>query len=207
MIGWSWKGYLCHWNKFEASAFTSGFAALDSTLRLVIFGALQHGRRLTVLSDNHYDGEIIHDLFHYPWTWIPKAKRVSNMATMNSSSSNAAMLKHYRMNDLFPNTWDDQHGTERPGSASGLRRNHAIRNNSPKRNSSPRRISSSRFSILQEEGGYRSTRISGFGLGGISESNLPQDEPDPLGKSSSVVNVLRANGVSDVDLNLRFSKR
>lgn len=45
-----------------------------------------------------------------------------------------------------------------------------------------------------------------LGVPGVTETNIPQDEADPLGTSDSVVAVLRNNGVYEVDNNLRLSK-
>ncbi|KAF3937270.1 hypothetical protein ABW19_dt0200140 [Dactylella cylindrospora] len=123
---------------------------------------------------------------------------------MRPGTSNAAILKHYRMNELFPTQWEDHESDRpvsangRPSSAGGLHRQGA----------SHRRTGSGRYSVLQESNAIkRVSGGSGLNIPGTVESNVPQDEPDPLGKSDSVVSVLRQNGVMDVDLNLRFRNK
>ncbi|KAF3200052.1 hypothetical protein TWF106_003493 [Orbilia oligospora] len=140
--------------------------------------------------------------------------------------TNQAILKHYHMNEMFPREWDEQDTVDQPrappsdrertrsGSpASRLQRSPARsparqavgghgRNNSGNMHG---RTGSGRYSILQD-GGIR--KIAGAGLsvpGG--ENNTLLDEPDPLGKSNSVVAILRENEIGNVENNMRLRNK
>ncbi|EWC43479.1 hypothetical protein DRE_07558 [Drechslerella stenobrocha 248] len=133
-------------------------------------------------------------------------------------TSNQTLLKHYHMNELFPTEWDEQDnegdGTRTPpanrsrsaspGDGQGLQR-------SPGRNGKGGghiRVGSGRYSILSD-GGIR--KISGAGGGGLSvpggENNTLLDEPDPLGRSDSVVRMLRDNEIGNVENNMRLRNK
>lgn len=151
------------------------------------------------------------------------------MAVAPNSTSQAAMLKYYRLSEPLPDVWEDPTLSNRPLSASGRPRSPG-RSVSPaaRASESPGRPGSgtglhrtsvitrahnrntSRYSILEQEGGYRpmsTSRGSMLGVPGVTETNIPQDEPDPLGTSDSVVSVLRNNGIYEVDNNLRLSEQ
>ena len=88
----------------------------------------------------------------------------------------ASLLKHYRLQDPFPEKWSD------PIEDAQI----AQRERS--------RASTSRYSILQEEG--VSASLKGLVGGDLYSSGaVAEDEPDPLGTTDSVVRVLNKRGL------------
>ncbi|KAF3918702.1 hypothetical protein AA313_de0207881 [Arthrobotrys entomopaga] len=129
--------------------------------------------------------------------------------------TNQEVLKHYHMNEMYPLEWDEpEPEPTRPGSSGGER----ARSGSPagRLQRSPARsparspgrghgrMGSGRYSILQE-GGIR--KISGSGALVVPGDNTQLDEPDPLGKSQSVVKMLQDNEVGNVDNNMRLRNK
>ncbi|KAK6346813.1 hypothetical protein TWF696_006921 [Orbilia brochopaga] len=137
-------------------------------------------------------------------------------------TSNQTLLKHYHMNELFPTEWDEQDNdtdgartppTNRSRSASpsdgkSLHRSPARSTGTNGKPASGHhiRVGSGRYSILSD-GGIR--KISGSG--GLSvpggENNTLLDEPDPLGRSDSVVRMLRDNEIGNVENNMRLRNK
>lgn len=91
-----------------------------------------------------------------------------------------AVAKHYRLTEPFPTTWSDP-----------VEDTHIAQKIKP---------STARYSVLQEDG---MLRLAG---GSALDNSIPQDEPDPLGSTSSVVRVLRQKGLP-VDDNIRLRNR
>ncbi|KAL7266939.1 Exocyst complex component S5 [Rhizina undulata] len=101
--------------------------------------------------------------------------------------SEAALLKQYRLQDPYPESWSDPIEDLQAQQRKQLR------------------ASTSRYSVLQEEG----IPISLKGLVGgdlFSGGVVPEDEPDPLGSTDSVVRVLKKRGLP-VDENSRLRNR
>ena len=103
---------------------------------------------------------------------------------MNDSRSDAALLKHYRLKDPFPTTWSDP-VDEAQKKQNGLNRKSTVR-----------------YSVLQEDN--VASTLKGLLAGDRYEgATVPQDEPDPLGTTDSVVRVLRKRGLP-VEDNVRL---
>ncbi|KAH0602818.1 uncharacterized protein H6S33_008468 [Morchella sextelata] len=102
---------------------------------------------------------------------------------MTDHRSEALLLKHYRLDSAFPEAWSD------PIEDLQIAQRKQFR------------ASTTRYSILQEEGisasFTRPDTDSGF---------VPEDEPDPLGSTSSVVRLLRDRGLP-VEENTRLRNR
>lgn len=97
-------------------------------------------------------------------------------------ASEAALLKHYRLQDPFPDAWSD------PVEDLQVKQRKQFR------------ASTTRYSILQEQGISASLK----GLAGEQYTAfVPEDEPDPLGGTNSVVRSLRERGLA-VDENTRL---
>lgn len=103
--------------------------------------------------------------------------------TMTDHRSEALLLKHYRLDSAFPEAWSD------PIEDLQIAQRKQFR------------ASTTRYSILQEEGisasFTRPDADSGF---------VPEDEPDPLGSTSSVVRLLRDRGLP-LEENTRLRNR
>ncbi|KAI5781456.1 exocyst complex component Sec5-domain-containing protein [Geopyxis carbonaria] len=106
---------------------------------------------------------------------------------MNDLRSEAALLKHYRLHEPFPESWSDP-----------------IEDAQAKQRMQFRK-STSRYSVLQEDG--ISSSLKGLVGGDLySGGAVPEDEPDPLGSTDSVARVLRKRGLP-VDDNVRLRNR
>lgn len=101
---------------------------------------------------------------------------------MADHRSEAALLKYYRLQDPFPSSWSD------PVEDLQLKQRKQFR------------ASTTRYSILQEEG--FSASLKGL-TGELYTGFVPEDEPDPLGSTNSVVRLLRERGLA-VDDNVRL---
>lgn len=99
---------------------------------------------------------------------------------MNDPRTEAAILKHYRLQDAFPTAWSD------PIEDAQAKQRKQFRQ------------STSRYSVLQEDGA--SSSLKGLVGGDLySSGSVPEDEPDPLGTTESVVRVLRKRGIPAQD--------
>lgn len=96
-----------------------------------------------------------------------------------SRPDGAALLKHYRLQDPFPAAWSDP--IEDAAEMQGLKGNSTVRYSVLQEN-----VASTLKGLLADDGGM-----------------LPQDEPDPLGTTESVVRVLKQRGLP-VEENLRL---
>jgi len=105
------------------------------------------------------------------------------------------LLAHYKLNNLYPSEWptDRDEGSD-------------VSDTEPQKVSKAKRIqrSKSRYSVL-ERGSSSRTSVAGAERGKDGVENLVQsDEADPLGTSTSVVQVLRSRGLPvEDDLKLR----
>ncbi|PWW76845.1 hypothetical protein C7212DRAFT_351691 [Tuber magnatum] len=106
---------------------------------------------------------------------------------MGDPRAEAALLKHYRLQNPFPETWSDP-----------IEEAHIIQRQQS-------RASTSRYSVLQEEG--ISASLKGLVGGDVySTGAVPEDEPDPLGMVGSVARVLGKRGLPVRD-NVRLRNR
>jgi exocyst complex component 2 len=106
---------------------------------------------------------------------------------MNDSRSETGLLKHYRLQDPFPETWSD------PIEDAQLQQRKLSRR------------STKRYSVLQDDG--ISSSLRGLVGGGdvYSGTTVAQDEPDPLGTADSVVRVLKKRGIpAEENVRLRW---
>jgi exocyst complex component 2 len=107
----------------------------------------------------------------------------------------AAILNHYKIDNLFPNEWpaekDDEGSSDDEGGLLPAPKVTRITS-----------VSKSRYSVL----GPKRTSVPGAQRTKDGLENLVQrDEPDPLGSASSVVSVLRRKGIDiDADQKLRM---
>jgi exocyst complex component 2 len=96
----------------------------------------------------------------------------------------ASLLKHYRLQDPFPNAWSDPV------------------EDAQKQQVNLRRKSTVRYSVLQQDN--VSSALKGLIGDGLNDgATLPRDEPDPLGSTDSVVRVLKQRGLP-VEDNVRL---
>lgn len=105
---------------------------------------------------------------------------------MSDPRAEAALLSHYRLQDLFPTSWSDPIEVEQVKQRQHFRR------------------STSRYSVLQDEG--ISSSLKGLLVGDLysTRGSLPEDEQDPLGSIDSVARVLRKRGIPiEDDVRLR----
>lgn len=100
---------------------------------------------------------------------------------MTDSRSEGALLKHYRLQDPFPEVWSDPIEDAQVAQRKLLRQ------------------STARYSVLQEDGASSALR----GLVGGELSETLEDEPDSLGTTDSVVRVLKKRGLR-VEDNVRL---
>ena len=103
-----------------------------------------------------------------------------------ANTTETTLLNHYNVTTLFPSEWPAEKDMSSDDDEDEL----------PKTSTpNPSRRSKSRFSALERSGSYRRSLPGAEKTRDGLENLVQKDEPDPLGASPSVVQILRARGL------------
>ena len=103
-----------------------------------------------------------------------------------ANTTETTLLNHYNVTTLFPSEWPTEKDLSSDDDDDEL----------PKTSTpDPSRRSKSRFSALERSGSYRRSLPGAEKTQEGLENLVQKDEPDPLGASPSVVQILRARGL------------
>lgn len=114
-----------------------------------------------------------------------------------ANATETTLLNHYNLTTLFPSEWPAEKDVSSDDD------DELPKTNTPNLS----RRSKSRFSVLERSGNYRRSLLGTEKTRDGLENLVQKDEPDPLGASPSVVQILRARGLpveDDMKLRNRF---
>ena len=102
-----------------------------------------------------------------------------------ANTTETTLLNHYNITTLFPSEWPAEKDVSSDDD------DELPKTSTP----NPSRRSKSRYSVLERSGSYRRSLPGAEKTREGLENLVQKDEPDPLGASLSVVQVLRSRGL------------